>query len=61
MIEAGEEVAEIRVEHPVHLRAFDPDHQRVQRIMRAAPGTLHHRQVRRAETGPFLVERHKHL
>src|SRR6266542_6925094 len=38
MIEAGEEVAEIRVEHPVHLLAFDPDHQRVQRIVRPAPG-----------------------
>src|SRR6266540_3455271 len=38
VIEAGEEVAEIRVEHPVHLLAFDPDHQRVQRIVRPAPG-----------------------
>src|SRR6266540_4165458 len=37
VIEAGEEVAEIRVEHPVHLLAFDPDHERVQRIVRAAP------------------------
>jgi hypothetical protein len=37
VVEAGEEVADVRVEHPVHLLAFDPDHERVQRVVRAAP------------------------
>src|SRR6266508_1891883 len=36
MIKLAEEVADIRVEHPVHLLPRDPDRQRVQRIMRAA-------------------------
>jgi hypothetical protein len=37
MIQAGEELADIRVEHPVHLLPLDPDRERIQRIMRAAP------------------------
>jgi hypothetical protein len=36
MIKAGEELADIRVEHPVHLLLFDPDRERIQRVMRAA-------------------------
>jgi hypothetical protein len=38
MIKAGEEVAEICVEHPVHLLPFDSDTERIQRMMRVAPG-----------------------
>jgi hypothetical protein len=38
MIKVGEELADIRVEHPVHLLLFDPDRERIQRVMRAAPG-----------------------
>src|SRR5439155_18070975 len=37
MIQAGEELADIRVEHPVHVLPFDPDRERIQRVMRAAP------------------------
>ena len=33
-----EEVTDIRVEHPVHLPALDPDRERIQRVMRAASG-----------------------
>src|ERR671918_142039 len=36
-IKLGEEVADIRVEYPVHLLPVDPSRQRIQRIMRAAP------------------------
>jgi len=36
MIQAGEELADIRVEHPVHLFPFDPHRERIQRVMRAA-------------------------
>jgi len=36
-IKLAEEVADIRVEYPVHLLPFDPGRQRIQRIMRAAP------------------------
>jgi hypothetical protein len=36
VIQAGEEVADVRVKHPVHLLAFDSDHQRVKRVMRPA-------------------------
>ncbi len=39
LIKPGEEVADVRVEHEVHLLATDPDRERVQRIMRAAPGS----------------------
>ena len=37
LIKLVEEVADVRVEHPVHLLLVDPGRQRVQRIMRAAP------------------------
>src|SRR5216683_2133199 len=37
MIKAGEKIADIRIEHPVHLLHPDPGRQRIQRIMRAAP------------------------
>jgi len=37
MIDAAEEAADIRVEHPVDLLVIDPGRQRVQRIMRPAP------------------------
>src|SRR5205814_8877417 len=38
LIELGEEVAEIRVEYPVHLLLVDPDRQRIERIVWLAPG-----------------------
>ena len=38
MVEAGEVVAGIHVEHPVHALSIDPERERVERIMRAAPG-----------------------
>jgi len=31
-------MAEIRVERPVHLLRLDPDGERIQRVVRAAPG-----------------------
>jgi hypothetical protein len=37
MIKAGEVVADVRVEHPVHLPPQDPGGERIQRVMRAAP------------------------
>jgi len=37
MVKAGEELAEIRVEHPVHAPLEDPERKRIQRVMRAAP------------------------
>jgi len=37
MVEAGEVVAEVRVEHPVHALSIDPERERVKRIMRLAP------------------------
>jgi hypothetical protein len=37
LIELGEEVADVRVEHPVHPLAFERDRERVQRIMRTPP------------------------
>jgi hypothetical protein len=37
MVKAGEELAEIRVEHPVHAPRLDRGGERIQRIMRAAP------------------------
>src|ERR1700676_110695 len=37
-IQRGEKVADISVEYPVHLSLGDPNRQRIQRIMRAAPG-----------------------
>src|SRR5215470_4647146 len=37
MIKLAEEVADVRIEHPVHRSAADPGRERVQRIMRTAP------------------------
>ena len=37
MIKIGEEVADIRIEHPVHPLPPDPDRERIQRVMRIAP------------------------
>jgi hypothetical protein len=37
MIKAGEELADIRVEHPVHLLAFDTYRERIERMMRTTP------------------------
>ena len=37
MVKAGKELAEIRVEHPVHVSRLDPSRERVQRIMRTPP------------------------
>ena len=34
MVEAGEVIAEISVEHPVHLLPHDPGRERIQRVMR---------------------------
>ena len=36
VIKAGEEIPEIQVEHPVHLRVLNRDRDRIQRIMRPA-------------------------
>jgi len=38
VIQAGEEGAEIRVEHPVHLAVLDRDRERIQRVVRSASG-----------------------
>jgi hypothetical protein len=57
MVKASEELAEIRVEHPVHLLAHDPDRQRVQRVMRGAPRP---KPVRESEK-VLLVDRVQHL
>jgi hypothetical protein len=37
MVKAGEELAEIRVEHPVHVSRLDPSRERVQRIVWTTP------------------------
>jgi hypothetical protein len=37
VIKTGEEVADIRVEHPVHLLAFDTYRERIERVMRTTP------------------------
>jgi hypothetical protein len=37
VIKTGEEILDIGIEHPVHPPPFDPDRQRIQRIMWAAP------------------------
>jgi hypothetical protein len=57
MIKAGEEVADVRVEHPVHLLAFGSDHERIQRIVRATRGP---KPVREAEE-VRLVDGVQHL
>ena len=57
MVEAGEVVAEIRVEHPVHAPRHDPGGQRVKRIMRLAPRS---EPIREPEE-VLLVDRVQHL
>src|SRR6266536_3311694 len=57
LIEPGEEVADVHVEHPVHLPPFDPDRERIQCVMRAAPGP---KPVGKAEE-VRLVDRVQHL
>ena len=56
MVKAGEEVAEIRVEHPVHLLARDPGSERVQRIMRASARA--ETRTRNRESPPCATRRH---
>jgi hypothetical protein len=34
MVKAGEELAEIRVEHPIHAPLENPERERIQRVMR---------------------------
>src|SRR5713101_3185344 len=51
-----EEAAEVGVQYPVHLRAADPDHEGVQRVMLAALGA---EPVREPEE-VFLVDRLQH-
>src|SRR5664279_414630 len=57
MIKPGEEVADISVEHPVHLPFGYPNRERVQRIMRTALGP---KPVRKTEK-VLLVYRTQHL
>ena len=57
VIEAGEVVADVRVEHPAHLLAVDPGRERIQRVMRAAPGA---EPIREADE-VRLVDAVKHL
>jgi pyruvate-formate lyase-activating enzyme len=38
VIELGKEVADVSVEHPFHLLRLDPDGERIEAMMRAAPG-----------------------
>jgi len=51
-----EERSDVGVQYPVHLRALDPDNERIQRIVRAAPGS---ESVREPEE-VFLVDRVEH-
>src|SRR5262244_2444279 len=51
-----EERSDVGVQYPVHLRALDPDNERIQRIVRAAPGS---EPVRESEE-VFLVDRVEH-
>ncbi len=57
MVKAGEELADIRVEHPVHLLAHDPDRQGIQRVMR---GASRPKPIRESEEVLF-VDRVQHL
>src|SRR5271169_5357419 len=50
------ERSDVGVQYPVHLRALDPDNERIQRVMRAAPGS---ESVREPEE-VFLVDRVEH-
>jgi hypothetical protein len=57
LLEASEVVADVRVEHAVHVPARDPDRERVQRIVRTAPWP---KPVREPEE-VALVDRVQHL
>jgi len=57
MVDGVEKPTDVRVEHPAHPLAHDPDCERVQRIMRAASGS---KTVREAEK-IRLVNRVEHL
>src|ERR1700756_3666301 len=57
MVKAGEELAEIRVEHPVHMPRLDRSRERIQRIMRRTPRS---KPIREAEK-VRLVDRVQHL
>ena len=51
-----EELSDVGVQYPVHLRALDPDHERIQRVVRAASGS---ESIREPEE-VFLVDRVEH-
>jgi hypothetical protein len=57
LIELGEEVADVRVQHPVHPLAFERDRERVQRIMRTPPRPKPIRETEKV----LLVDRAQHL
>jgi hypothetical protein len=59
LIKLTEEVADISIEHEVHLPAHDPDRQRIQRIMLRAPRPKPVREtqeIRRAPRGAMRKE-----
>src|SRR6516164_1892177 len=56
LVHRVEERADVGVQYEVHLSAFDPDHERVHRIMRAAPRP---ESIREPEE-VFLVDRVEH-
>ena len=45
-----EERSEVSVQYPVHLRALDPDNERIQRVMRAAQGSESVRNPRKSSS-----------
>ena len=51
-----EERSNVGVQYPVHLRALDPDNERIQRIVRAAPRSKSEREPEEV----FLVDRVEH-
>src|SRR5206468_11159578 len=57
VVERIEEATDVRVEHPVHASRFDPDRQRIQRVVRAASRA---KPVRDAEKVLF-VNRAQHV
>ena len=57
LIEPREEVADVSVEHEVHLLAHDPDRERIQRIMLRAPRPKPVRETKKV----LLVDGVQHL
>jgi hypothetical protein len=57
LIELGEEVTDVRVEHPVHPLAFDRDRERVQRTMPTPPRPEPIRETEKV----LLLDRVQHL